>query len=203
MFTGLIQAIGKVIKYDGNRLWLAVPFRNLRVGESIAVDGVCLTIAARKKSNFAFDLGKETQRITTLGSLKAGDRMNLERALRVGDRLGGHWVSGHVEQTGKILRVRRGRQNWWFTFRVPAKIRRYMITKGSVAIDGISLTIARLRGDAINIMIIPHTLTHTTLGRKKAGDSVNIEPDLLAKYVLGESVMRRLAGSPSRRSGGA
>ena len=105
MFTGIIQAVGKVVKYDGRRLWVRAPFRQLKLGESLSIDGVCLTVAARKDGRVAFDVGKETERVTTLGLLRTGSRVNLERALRVGDRLGGHWVSGHVEATGRILKV--------------------------------------------------------------------------------------------------
>jgi riboflavin synthase len=184
MFTGIIQAMGKVVKCDGNRLWLTAPFKRVQRGESISVDGVCLTVAAKKGRCLEFNMGKETQRITTLGHLTDGSRVNLERALRLGDRLGGHWVSGHVEETGRILTIEKSRQSAWFTFRIPPAVRRYVVSKGSLAIDGISLTVAAVRGERAKIMIIPHTLKHTTLGEKKAGDLVNMEPDLLAKYAL-------------------
>jgi riboflavin synthase len=182
MFTGLIQAIGKVVKYDGKRLWIASPIKGLAISESVSVDGVCLTVCARRQNFLAFDVGIQTQRVTTLGSLRAGSRVNLERALRVGDHLGGHWVSGHVEQTGQIVRVEKGRKSWWFTFQIPRDMCRYVVSRGSVAIDGISLTSAIVKGNRVKIMIIPHTLTHTTLGEKRAGDRVNLEPDMLAKY---------------------
>ena len=210
MFTGIIQGIGKVVKYDGKRpphdrraaphdrrpaplcggsaeprggrLWITTPYRKVRLGESICIDGVCLTVAARAGRALAFDVGKETQRVTTLGTLTRGSRVNLERALRVGDRLGGHWVSGHVETTGRILNIKKARGSSTFTFYAPKAIRRYAVPKGSLAIDGISLTIAALRGNRVKIMVIPHTLSHTMLGIKKVGDRVNMEPDLLAKY---------------------
>ena len=184
MFTGIIQAIGKVVKYDGKRLTVDSPFRSVALGESIAVDGVCLTVAERFRAHLGFDVGLQTQRVTTLGRVRAGSKVNLERALRFGDSLGGHWVSGHVEQTGRILAVEKGRKSWWFTFQVPAVVRRYVVSRGSLAIDGISLTTALVRKDRIKIMIIPHTLTHTTLGEKKAGEVVNLEPDIIAKYAL-------------------
>ena len=110
--------------------------------------------------------------------------MNLERALRVGDRLGGHWVSGHIEETGKILKIERARQNWWYTFQMPKAVAKYVVSKGSLAIDGISLTVAAVRASTARIMIIPHTLSHTTLRDKHIGDRVNMEPDLLAKYAF-------------------
>ncbi len=184
MFTGIIQAIGKVVKYDGNRLWVAVPFRHVKLGESISIDGVCLTVASRKGRSLAFDIGKETRRVTTLGKRPAGARLNLERALRVGDRLGGHWVSGHVEETGRILTIEKGRASWWVTLSVPKAVRRYVAPKGSLTVDGISLTVAAVRNGRMRLMIIPHTLSHTTLRDKKVGDKVNLEPDLLAKYAL-------------------
>jgi len=184
MFTGLIQAVGKVVKYDGNRLWVAAPFRRIKLGESISIDGVCLTVAARRGKTLAFDVGKETRRITTLGNGMAGSRVNLERALRVGDRIGGHWVSGHVEKTGLVRKVERARQNWWYTISIPAALRRFVVAKGSLTVDGISLTVASYRAGNARIMIIPYTLSHTTLRDKKVGDRVNLEPDLLAKYAV-------------------
>ena len=182
MFTGIIQARGKVVKYDGRRLWIVVPFKGIRLGESIAIDGVCLTVAAHKGEVLAFDVGKETRHVTTLGTAVAGSRVNLERALRMGDRLGGHWVSGHVEDKGRLLKIKKARQSWLFTFGIPRTIGRYVMSKGSLAIDGISLTVARARKGQADIMIIPHTLSHTTLRDKKVGEAVNMEPDLLAKY---------------------
>ncbi len=184
MFTGIIQAIGKVVKYDGNKLYLTAAFSGIRLGESISVDGVCLTVAVKKGKHLVFDVGRQTQRITTLGRLVPGASVNLERALRVGDRLGGHWVSGHVEQTGTVLKIEKSRQSWWMTFRIPRVMVKYVVPKGSIAVDGISLTVAARRGPRMSLMIIPHTLSHTTLGKKNVGDRVNLEPDLLAKYAL-------------------
>jgi riboflavin synthase alpha subunit len=184
MFTGIIQSIGKVVKYDGKRLTVACPLRGLAHGESVAVDGVCLTVTQRTRGCLGFDVGLQTHRVTTLGKIRPGMKVNLERALRYGDHLGGHWVSGHVEQTGAIVKIEKGRKSWWFTFKVPPAVRRYVVARGSLAVDGISLTTALVKGNRITIMIIPHTLKHTTLGLKKAGDAVNLEPDLIAKYAL-------------------
>lgn len=184
MFTGIIQAVGKVVKYDGNRFWIRAPFRRVRRGESISVEGVCLTVASQKGFALAFEVGPETRRVTTLGRLLPGSSVNLERALRVGDPLGGHWVSGHVEQTGRISKIEKAGRNRWFTFQLPQAVRRYVVPKGSLAVDGISLTVASTRSDTARVMIIPHTLSHTTLGKKEVGDRVNLEPDLLVKYVL-------------------
>jgi riboflavin synthase len=184
MFTGIIQRLGEVIKYDGNRLWIQAALKSPKLGESIAIDGVCLTLAAKRGKHLGFDIGKETKEITTLGRLESGSLVNMERALRVGDSLSGHWVSGHVEKKGRIIRVQPGRQSWTFTFQVPATIRKYVVNKGSIAIDGISLTVAAVRKTFVRVMVIPHTMKHTTLGQKKAGDAVNLEADLLAKYAL-------------------
>jgi riboflavin synthase len=182
MFTGIIQGFGKVVKFAGNSVWIDLPFRRLQKGESICIDGVCLTVTQFQGRRAAFDVGPETRRVTTLGNLTAGRRVNLERALRHGDRLGGHWVSGHVEATARIKAVEQDVRNRWFVIEVPKTLQSYLIEKGSVAVDGISLTVASRTATSIRIMVIPHTLSHTTLGFKGPGDLVNLESDLLAKY---------------------
>jgi riboflavin synthase len=184
MFTGLIQAIGKVVEFRPSRMRLSTPWV-LKKGESVAIDGVCLTVAARKGKVADFDTGPQTRRVTTLGSFKMGRPVNLERALRVGDFLGGHWVSGHVEGTGRIASIARGRDgSYWITVDVPRALRRAVLPKGSLAVDGISLTVAQMRRGRVKLMIIPHTWSHTALARKQAGDAVNLETDLLARYAL-------------------
>ena len=182
MFTGIIQTVGKIVKLEGNRLAIRAPFKSIQLGESICIDGVCLTVVRSQGETLYFDIGPETRRITTLGRLKAGGRVNLERALRVGDRVGGHWVTGHVEETGRIRKVERAGESLWITIELPRAVARYTIPKGSLSVDGISLTVAELRKNVARIMLIPHTIEHTTLGRKKPGDRVNLEADLLAKY---------------------
>lgn len=185
MFTGLIQAVGKIVKYDGSRLEIRVPrvpFRDIQLGESISIDGVCLTVVRQRGMSLTFDVGPETRRVTTLGRLKPGDTVNLERSLRVGDRVGGHWVSGHVEQTGRIEKIEPAGHSRWIYIALPKEVARYVIDKGSLAVDGISLTVASIRKNTAQIMLIPHTLKQTTLGSKRRGDAVNLEPDLLAKY---------------------
>lgn len=185
MFTGIIEAIGRVVQSDGKRLWLETPFRKLKKGESVAVDGVCLTVSAFKGAKqAAFDVGPETRRLTTLARRRSGDPVNLERSLQIGARLGGHWVSGHVEGQAKITAVKRTGASSWYTLQLPAVLMKHVVLKGSLAVDGISLTVARRRGRQVDLMIVPHTRSHTALGRKKVGDSVNIETDLLAKYAL-------------------
>ncbi len=181
MFTGIVETLGKVVKYDGKKLQVRAPLRAVHPGESISVDGVCLTVAHRRGSLISFDVGPETARVTTLGTLVPGSRVNLERALRKGDRVGGHWVSGHVEQTGRIQRIERAGKNRWFTLSLPNGLQRYVIPKGSLAVDGISLTVVSVKGRQIRLMIIPHTLKRTTLGLKKTGDRVNVETDMLVR----------------------
>jgi riboflavin synthase alpha subunit len=182
MFTGIVEAIGKVVKYDANRLGIRASFRQIRLGESISVDGVCLTVARKAGPRLFFDVGPETRRVTTLGRLKPGRSVNLERALRVGDRLGGHWVTGHVERTGSIRKIERTGSNRWITLTVPPAIAKYVVTKGSLTVDGISLTVVSIKQNQVKIMLVPHTLKHTTLAQKQMGDAVNLEPDLIAKY---------------------
>jgi len=183
MFTGLITARGEVVESTGSRLVIQTPWKALTDGESISVSGVCLTVGRRKNGRTTFEVGPETRRVTTLGRLKPGQHVNLERALRVGDRLGGHWVAGHVEGIGRVRAVREERNARWLTIQIPKPLRKYAVHRGSIAIDGVSLTIAGLRGTDVSVMIIPHTWTHTTLSSRKPGDPVNVETDLLAKYV--------------------
>ena len=141
-----------------------------------------MTVAFKESGTVFFDVGPETRRVTTLGGLKPGSRVNMERALRVGDRVGGHWVTGHVEQTGRLVKVKPAGRSRWIEVIVPHAVARYVVPKGSLAVDGVSLTVADVQKNKITIMLIPHTLSHTTLGQKKSGDKVNVEADLLAKY---------------------
>ena len=190
MFTGLVQALGKVVRaaddgYGGRTLTVAEPgiAAALERGESIAVNGACLTAVAFDADTFQFEVGPETLLRTNLGALRPGDAVNLERALRVGDRLGGHFVSGHIDAVGTI--ADRTRSGAWeiVAFACPADADALMVPKGSVAIDGISLTLVDVEPGRFTIMLIPHTLAHTTLGTKRVGDAVNLEYDLLAKHV--------------------
>jgi len=182
MFTGLISAVGKIVKYKGNHATLRAPYSRVQLGESISINGVCLTVTHKSGQNLSFDIGPATRKITNLKHLKVGALVNLERALRVGDRVGGHWVSGHVESIGRIQKIERAGRNRWLYVALPKPIIRYVVAKGTLAIDGVSLTVAGLKRNIAQIMLIPHTLSHTTLGTKQVGDTVNLEADLLAKY---------------------
>jgi riboflavin synthase len=189
MFTGLIETLGTVRRLDANGvgrdLIVAAPAiaPELALGESVAVNGACLTVLERDAETFRFQVGPETLERTNLGSLAAGDVVNLERALRLCDRLGGHLVQGHVDGVGKI--ISRKRQGDWEVvwFLCPPDLAAQMVRKGSIAVDGISLTLVDVTADGFSVALIPHTIAVTTLGRKSVGAMVNLETDMLAKYV--------------------
>jgi riboflavin synthase len=189
MFTGLVQSLAEVIAIKsvgpGVRLTLAEPKIAARatVGDSIAINGCCLTVVATESGRLSFDAGEETLSCTTLGDVVAGDLVNVESSLRMGDSLGGHLVSGHVDAVGTVDE-RQDDADWSkFWFRVPAELTRQMASKGSVAVDGVSLTLVDVERERFSVALIPHTLQVTTLGRRQVGDRVNIETDVLAKYV--------------------
>jgi riboflavin synthase len=190
MFTGIIEELGTLESFmpqpTGARLRIraATVLTDVFAGASIAVNGVCLTAVDLEPGSFAADLAPETLSRTNLGGLRPGDRVNLERPLSPSGRLGGHMVQGHVDGTGEFLALEPlGNDNWWLRIRVPAALDRYLIEKGSVAVDGISLTVARIGDGEMAITIIPHTYEHTTLGSYRPGSRVNLECDMLAKYV--------------------
>jgi len=190
MFTGLVQALGTVRAaeddgHGGRRFGVAEPglAPQLAAGESVAVNGACMTVVDRGADWFVFEAGPESLARTTLGQLSPGDRVNLERALRAGDLLGGHFVSGHVDGVGTTL-ARTASGDWetvWFGF--PPEFGELLVEKGSVAVDGVSLTVVDVQPDRFSVMLIPHTRQHTTLGLKGVGAAVNLEFDLLAKHV--------------------
>jgi riboflavin synthase len=190
MFTGLIEAMGKVRRVEpaaaGRKLTISASTfaEELEIGESVAINGACLTLVERERDACRFEIGPETLRRTNLGELAEGDRVNLERALRLSDRLGGHLVQGHVDGVGHISERRREGQWETVWFGCSPELATQMVPKGSVAVDGISLTLVEVATDHFSVMLIPHTLANTTLGFKKRGATVNVETDILAKYVL-------------------
>ncbi len=190
MFTGLVEDIGTVERTDRRSDALVMVVRpaqiqvdELDLGESVAHDGVCLTVTERGAGRYSVLAGAETLRRTTLGTLRVGSRLNLERALRMGDRLGGHMVSGHVDAVGDIVSRRDLGANLEISIRMPRESLRYVVEKGSIAIDGISLTVNSVDATSFSIALIPHTVDETTLARKAVGGKVNLEVDLIGKYV--------------------
>ena len=190
MFTGIIEEVGTLEAMEpraaGSRLRLrgALITSDLRDGDSICVNGVCLTAVERRGETFGADVSPETLRRSSLAGLKTGAPVNLERALQPTSRLGGHIVQGHVDGVGSVASMDLlGDNNWWLKIRVPAELDRYLVFKGSIAIDGISLTVAAVEGDLVSVTIIPTTYQNTNLRTKKVGDPVNLETDVLAKYV--------------------
>jgi riboflavin synthase len=197
MFTGIISNIGEVADRDGGRFTIrcASAADSIAIGASISCDGACLTAttvaADGAGSSFTVDVSNETLSKTTLGEWQPGRRINLERALKAGDELGGHIVSGHVDGVGRIAAMRADGDSRRFTIDVPPELARYIAAKGSVALDGISLTVNEVEENLFGINIIPHTLTHTTLEAKKPGDRVNLEIDVVARYVARLMEFRR------------
>lgn len=188
MFTGLVETLGTVRQLipagAGQELIVETVFAGeLALGESVAVNGACLTVVERDPESCRFQLGPETIARTNLGQLRPGDRVNLERSLRLGDQLGGHMVQGHVDGVGQVSR--RVADGEWIVmwFRCAPALTAQMVPKGSIAVDGISLTLVDVTSDEFSVMLIPHTLAITTLGFKQPGDPVNLETDMLAKYV--------------------
>ncbi|HUG66704.1 MAG TPA: riboflavin synthase [Pirellulaceae bacterium] len=189
MFTGLVEAMGEVVAVQarppGVRLVLrsAEIARDAKLGDSISVNGCCLTVVEHSSEALSFDAGEETLSRTNLGHLDQGSSVNLERSLQLGERLGGHLVTGHIDAVGR-LDERQDDENWSkFWFRVPKQLTRQMASKGSVAVDGISLTLVDVEDERFSVALIPHTLRVTTLGQLQLGGEVNVETDLLAKYV--------------------
>ena len=190
MFTGIIEELGTVDRLEpratGSRLSVRAPLvaEGLRAGDSVSVNGVCLTVVDPQSATFGADVAPETLRRSSLGALRPGSPVNLERALQAGARLGGHIVQGHVDGTGEVLALDPlGGENYWLRVSVPPELDRYFVYKGSVAIDGISLTVAEIDAGVLSVTIIPHTWASTNLRSRRPGDVVNLETDVLAKYV--------------------
>lgn len=195
MFTGIIEGLGKVEKFDKNtktrsearmKINLGKLAQGLRVGDSVAINGVCLTAINITKGIAEFEMVGETIKKTNLGRLENGDKVNIERSLKVGDRLEGHFVLGHVDGSGTILKINKQPNQIQLWVELPKKLTKYVAEKGSITVDGISLTVVDKIKNKFSVSIIPHTMQVTNLGLKKIGDKVNIETDVLGKYILSE-----------------
>jgi riboflavin synthase len=199
MFSGIVAEVGTVKGVEGGReaavltIEATPAFSDMVIGESIAVNGVCLTVVHWEGSIFAVDVSPETLRTTNLGELRPGDGLNLERSLTLNDRIGGHLVSGHVDSVGTIIDKRLEANALHYDIRVPTALMRYIVPKGSIAVDGISLTVVACRLDGFQITIIPHTAAITTIGRKGIGATVNLECDMMGKYIE-RALQARLEG---------
>jgi riboflavin synthase len=201
MFTGLIEAIGEVVEVkptaEGFRVRLTSGIApELAAGDSLAVNGVCLTVVSAGAEGIDADISPETARVSALGALRRGSLVNLERPLRADARLGGHFVQGHVDATGTIEDLRPEGDSFWLTVRFPPLLAPYIVRKGSITIDGISLTVAGVDDRHVDVQIIPYTWEHTTLRQAKKGDTVNLEVDILGKYVVRVAELAGLATKP-------
>jgi riboflavin synthase len=204
MFTGIVHEMGRIDEIAatpaGARLRLAAPATaaDCRIGDSVSIDGCCLTAVAVGGGQIAFEAVAETLRRTTLGGLAAGDDVNIEPAMRLGDRMGGHWVQGHVDGVGEVTAVAPDGDGVLVTFSAPQDVLRYTIQKGSVCVSGVSLTVTAIDDETFTVALVPHTREVTTLGRMAPGARVNLEADLLGKYV--EKLVGTAALVPSRQS---
>ena len=208
MFTGIIEGVGRLAAREprggdvrftfatGSRPWLGERGEDVRLGESIAVNGVCLTVVAFDAGSFQADASTETLALTTLGTLAEGAALNLERAMRPSDRLGGHLVSGHVDGIGRVLSVHDDARAQRWRFAAPAPLLKYVAKKGSICVDGVSLTVNAVDGEGFEVALIPHTVAHTRFAETAVGDAVNLEIDLVARYV------ERLLGARGEATGG-
>jgi len=201
MFTGLVETTGTILRLERADRDLRLTVRasleppELKIGESVAVDGVCLTVIGFEGDAFTVDVSEETVSRSSLRQRRQGDEVNLERALRLGDRLGGHLVSGHVDGTGRVAARQRRGESLVFKFEIPPEVSRYLIAKGSVAVNGVSLTVNRCEEREFEVNVVPHTARSSTMGKLKVGDVVNIEVDLIGKYV--EKFLLQRSGSQS------
>ncbi len=193
MFTGIIEGIGKVEKISKNTknrsaiqmtINLGKHAKGLKIGQSVALNGVCLTVTRLSKSSCIFEMIEETTKKTDLGNLKVGGIVNIERSLKAGDRLEGHFVLGHVDGVGIIKKILKKPKEVQIWFEIPKKLSKYVVKKGSIAVDGISLTVVDIKNTLATVSIIPHTIEITNFQIKKVGDKVNIETDILGKYIL-------------------
>ena len=205
MFTGIIEEVGEIrgISLTGTSgtigIWARKVLEGTKIGDSIAVNGVCLTVVTLQPDGFQADVMAETVRRSSLGILRPGDRVNLERAMAADGRFGGHIVAGHIDGTGRVESLVREENAVWVTISAPAEILRYIVEKGSIAIDGISLTVAYVDDRVFKVSVIPHTGEETTLLSRVPGDTVNLENDIVGKYI--EKLMRPVPSGPSGNAG--
>jgi len=203
MFTGLVEAVGELVERKptsgGFRLRIASALAaEVATGDSLAVNGVCLTVILAEHNEIHADVGPETIRVTTLGGIERGSVVNLERPLRADQRFGGHFVQGHVDAIGHVEEMRQDAEFHWLTVSFPTALAPLIVHKGSIAVDGISLTVAGLGADRFDIMVVPFTMQHTNLGRVKVRDRVNLECDMIGKYVVRAAELAGLTLSGSR-----
>ncbi len=186
MFTGIIEEVGAVSRRSGADMTVMakVVLEGVKEGDSIAVNGACLTVVSHNAQSFVVQMSPETIDRTTLGALKPGDAVNLERALAYGDRMGGHFVQGHVDGVGRVHSIQNQGEFSFWRFRAPSEVARYLVPKGSVSVDGISLTVVEPAGDTFGVAVIPATIEKTTFSSKKPGDPVNMEADMLGKHIF-------------------
>lgn len=194
MFTGITEELGKISQVYPDKLVVRARkvLEGTAIGDSISINGACLTVVELGTDNFTVEVVPETLRRTNLGQLRTGDEVNLERPLALGGRLGGHLVQGHVDETGKVISLRNEGDAVVMRFQAPREVMRYVVLKGFITIDGISLTVAERDNDSFTVSVIPHTRQKTTLGKRRVGDTVNLEVDIIAKYV------EALAKSPGK-----
>ena len=191
MFTGIVEEVGVVAKISDNAMTIRASkvLVDVKLGDSVAVNGACLTAVEFSRSDFSVDLSPETMRRTSLGQLSVGGPVNLERALLASDRMGGHIVQGHVDGTGRVMSIKSDQDSIIFRIRAPKRLNHYIVEKGFVAVDGISLTVVKRGASSFTLAVIPYTLENTNLSTVSVGDQVNLEADILAKYV--ESLLER------------
>ena len=203
MFTGIVEELGRVVSRDGGRIVVRCPVAasDAAIGDSLSIDGVCLTVVALEADAVSFDISPETFDRTSLGALDEGDPVNVERPATLASRLGGHLVQGHVDGIASVAAVWPDAEGGArLSVRLPAHLLRFVVEKGSITLDGVSLTVAALRGDEIDVALIPHTLAATTLGMTRVGDALNVEVDVIAKYVA-KNMESLLAGGAAVEPG--
>ncbi len=185
MFTGIIEQLGRVkeIFPEKGIMVLETEISDLKPGESLSVNGICLTASRVDKKTVWFDISPETRRRTTIGNLKTGQKVNLERALKLSDRIGGHLITGHIDSKGRILSLKQTGAGREMTILFPAGLRKYIVPKGSIAVEGVSLTVNKVSGNRFSVVLVPYTLQQTTFNEKRVGEEVNIEVDIIARYL--------------------